>query len=128
MSFFNVLRNKTIQTLVSLFVAVQTMNICVDPVDHHTGSQDTSINEIESCIEFIVEVVMGEEHAISESDETDYSTSFRTAGIILFLPTQLEMNTGAPYTFVPVQLTAHSYMRLKSLALPITSPPPRALS
>ena len=114
--------------MVSLSVAVQTMNTCVDPIDHHTGSQEISINEIESCIEFIVEIVMGEEHAISESDETDYSTSFRTAGIILFLPTQPDMNAGAPFIFVPIQVTAHSYQRLRSLSLPITSPPPRALS
>jgi hypothetical protein len=125
MAFLTFLRTKTLKTLFILFVAVQVMNICIDPIDHLTGAQDISINEIESCIEFVVEIVMGKDNAIHETDEAD-SDHFRHSSIILFFTISKPIVTEK--TFTVCSSRTHSYFEsnFDSLALPIISPPPRS--
>jgi hypothetical protein len=45
-------------TIVCLIVSLQLFNISFDPADTFCGPEDLSINEIESCVELVVEKVM----------------------------------------------------------------------
>jgi hypothetical protein len=127
MRLFAFLRNGIFRTTIALFVAVQVMNICIDPIDHLTGAQDISINEIESCIEFVLEVAMGDENAVKETDETDESTDQETATIVLFLAYNQQLMGETIFKIHRLQNCTYTISRFASFILPVNSPPPQQI-
>jgi hypothetical protein len=115
-----------LRTLISLFIAVQLLNICIDPIDHFTGAQEIAINEIESCIEFVLEVVMGNDNAVKETDEADDSSDKQAVTIVLFLSIDRQLLSVSTSQIEQSKISEHYFSNFSSLALPINSPPPKA--
>jgi hypothetical protein len=126
MKLWPFLRNRMLRTLISLFIAVQLLNICIDPIDHFTGAQEISINEIESCIEFVLEVVMGNDNAVKESDEADDSSDKQAVTIVLFLSIDRQLLSVGTSQIKQSKISEHYFSNFSSLAQPINSPPPKA--
>jgi hypothetical protein len=114
-------------TIVWMIVALQLFNISFDPADHLSGTEDLSINDIESCVEMIVEVVLGHEDAIEESDEADEAPEKPGSAITLFAIFHSKISIETPSKST---INNHSIFRsssIESLSLPIISPPPKLL-
>jgi hypothetical protein len=127
MNVFSTVRKKSFMTIISLIVTLQLLNTSFDPADPGYGSEDLSINEIESCLELILEIVMGHENAISESDESDEAPDKPGTIMTLYSIGNWKMPLENPSICIK---TRHSLFRIapiESLSLPITSPPPRLL-
>ena len=125
MRLFAFLRNSILRKTISLFVAVQIMNICIDPIDHLTGAQDISINEIESFTEFVLEVAMENENAVEETDETDEESDQSAATIILFLAQNKQLITETIFPGCQSKHATFPVSCFSSLTRSINLPPPR---
>lgn len=119
------LRNEFLMTVLSAIVMLQIANISIDPADPNPGSEDLSINDIESCVEFILEIVMNKFDAVKESDEQDEQSSQPNTSIIFFaLDNAVHIKVHVPSE---VSSSPFNYITsfFNSLSLPITSPPPK---
>lgn len=112
-------------TIFCTVVSIQLFNLSFDPADTFYGKEDLSINEVESCVEFILENILGYDNAVQETDESDEAPDrpgpmgplFRISESVL-----LEQNQSIEIkSFRPGMRNTHH----ESLSLPITSPPPR---
>ena len=126
MSLFAHIRNGILSSAITVATALQVINISIDPIDQLIGANDIAVNEIESCVEFIVEVVLDKHNAIEETDEAD-NTGHRSQIIILFWSTTRHVITEV----LPVAPSADNFAFVNSdfssLTLSITSPPPKNL-
>ena len=120
------LRKRLFMTIVCMIVSVQLFNLSFDPADPSFGKEDLSINEIESCLELILEIVLGNDDAVKESDESDEAQDRPGSTVTLFTicnSESLEENQSIEVRrCLPTINSAH----LESPSLPITSPPPKA--
>jgi hypothetical protein len=120
------LRKKLFTTIVCMIVSVQLFNLSFDPADISYGKEDLSINEIESCLELILEIILGHDDAVKESDESDEATDRPGSTVTLFTISAsvlLEENQNIEIkSSLPIILTTN----LESVNLPIISPPPKA--
>jgi hypothetical protein len=125
MHLFPFLRKKSFMTIVWLIVSLQLFNISFDPADPFLGTEDLSINEIESCVELVLEIVMGKEDAVKESDESDEAPGKPGTTITLFSVSctnlSLENQTIDIKNLQPIFTSTD----IESLNLPILSPPPK---
>jgi hypothetical protein len=64
-------------------MTVQLINMSINVADPSPVMEDLSVNEIESCVELVLEVFLGKEGAIKETNDQDHS-SHRTANHIKF--------------------------------------------
>ena len=114
-------------TTVWLIVTMQLFNISFDPADPSCGAEDLSINEIESCVELVLEIMLGHNDAIGESDESDAAPDKPGSTVILFSAYNSTPSIENPSVYIrnyqPVFKSAH----VESLSLPIVSPPPKLL-
>jgi hypothetical protein len=85
MPVFSFLRNKIWQTVISIMVTIQVINMSVDSVHPAPSLEDFTINEIESCAEFVLEVVLGYENAIQETHDHNHASHKPSANHILFV-------------------------------------------
>lgn len=113
-------------TFITMIVTLQLINISVDPADPGGSREDLSINEIESCVELILEVLLDKTDAIKESDDQDETAcSPNTNMIVLILPLPRVMVND----LVPESLVIHTFVdhtaTLKSLHQKIAAPPPK---
>ena len=120
------LRKKLFRTIVCMIVSVQLFNLSFDPADTSYGKEDLSINEIESCLELILEIVLDHDDAVKESDESDEAPD-RPGSTVIFLTLSasvlLEENQS---TVIKSSLPIIASTNLESVSLPIISPPPKA--
>jgi hypothetical protein len=126
MVLFQLLRHRLLKCFVLLTIAFQVMNISIDPIDSHTGAQDIAINEIESCIELVLEVFMEKQNAIEETDETDESTdqnSSNTVTCFNLASQTIEFEGG--WTEKSVVEISKAIPSFFSPTLPVSSPPPK---
>jgi hypothetical protein len=119
------LRNKFFVTAITMTVMLQIINISIDPADPHPGSEDLTINDIESCVEFVLEIVLDKSDAVKESDEQDDQTSHSSASIVLFSSeTVVYVNDQLSSTYSSLSFN-YSTSFFSSITLQITSPPPK---
>jgi hypothetical protein len=127
MHLFPYLRKKSFVTIVWMAVTLQLFNISFDAADPFYGREDLSVNEIESCVEMVLEIVLGHEDAIDESDESDEAPDKPGTNIILFSlfysTVSIENPTIHTKNYHPIFKSSH----IESLSLPITAPPPKLL-
>jgi hypothetical protein len=120
------LRKKLLMTVVCVIVSVQLFNLSFDPADPTYGKEDLSINEIESCLELILEIILGHDDAVMESDESDEAPDRPGSTITLFtIPNSALLNESQSIKIkscLPISNSAY----LQSRSVPITSPPPKA--
>jgi hypothetical protein len=128
MNLIPYLRKKFFVTIVWVTVTLQLFNISFDPADPFCGREDLSVNEIESCIEMVLEIVLGHEDAIEENDESDEAPDKPGATVILFSlfysSVSVENPTVHTKNYHPIFKSSH----IESLSLPITAPPPKFTS
>jgi len=123
MTIFAILRSKFVRTIIAMMVAVQFINLSIDAVDP-TSIEDLSINEIESCLELVVEVVLDHGNAIAETDDNDDSTHKPSAGILLFSVSNLSLSFKSDFKILTQKKSFYS-LQFKSLCQSVTSPPPK---
>jgi hypothetical protein len=127
MRLLQILRGKFFMTIASLIVTVQLVNLSFDPADDFCGREDLSINEIESCVELVLEIVMGQDNAIEERDECDENATTPGASVVLYdLANSIIFVENVSVPIKNCQ-APHKDADVESLTLPITSPPPKLL-
>jgi hypothetical protein len=89
------------------------------------GSEDLSINDIESCVEFVLEIVLNKFDAVKESNEQDEQSSQPNGSIILFAAERPLYLKDKIANTVSSPRFNYSTSFFNSLTIPITSPPPR---
>jgi hypothetical protein len=119
------LRRRFLMTVITTIVTLQIVNISIDPADFNSGNEDLSINDIESCVEFILEVVLNKCDAVKECDEQDEQTSQPTVSIVLFASVPALHLQEQIFSTIPSPLFNYSTSFFNSLTIPITSPPPK---
>jgi hypothetical protein len=125
MPFMNILRSKSLTAIISMMVALQLMNMSIDAVDAIPHGEDLTINEIESCVELVVEVFMGHHNAIQENDDDDGNVTKPLARIVLYSSQSIGLIQLLDYP-TEIQKTESPYfMNFKSVSLSIVSPPPK---
>lgn len=113
-------------TVIIMIVTLQVVNISIDPADTNAGKEDLSINEIESCVELILEVCLKHSDAVRESDEHDDSSCKPGAGsLILFSVDNRVLAVEQPLA----PSSSHNYCDhtsfFESIGQSIQSPPPK---
>ena len=126
MAFFRILRIKAIVTVVTLVVTLQVLNISVDPADHSHGYEDLSVNEIESCVELVLEDVLKRSNAVKETDEHDGATIKPHTRIIFISNDNTTLVKSNTFELLPARIFNDVPSALTSLTLPIVAPPPKA--
>ncbi|MCC5945953.1 MAG: hypothetical protein JJT94_13560 [Bernardetiaceae bacterium] len=84
---------------VSFLLALHILNFSLDvsdslfygqPLQHQIQTEDTSINEIESVMEFVLECVLDIEDAIPEHDEGDNQNPLKTLTVVYWFVNNFE--------------------------------------
>jgi hypothetical protein len=105
--------------------ALQLVNVSIDASDP-AALEDLSVNEIESCVELLVELVLHHDNAIPEIDDSDDSSA--KPGQRHFIDFLASENTLVKQPDF-LHLDDYEHVSLKthfvSLTRPIMSPPPR---
>lgn len=113
-------------TITCMIVSIQLFNLSFDPADAGYGEEDLSINEIESCLELILEVILDHDNAVKECDESDEATDRPGSAITLFTISAsvlLDENQNIEFkSSLPITLSTEP----EAVSLPILSPPPKA--
>jgi hypothetical protein len=85
MPVFSFLRNKIWQTIITVMVTIQVINMSIDGIHPASSLEDLAINEIESCAEFVLEVLFGYEHGIKKTHGHHHASHKAGPGHILFV-------------------------------------------
>jgi hypothetical protein len=119
------LRKKVYSSVLTFVVAVQLINVSIDAADPVPHFEDLAINEIESCIELVVEIVLGHGNVIEETHEHDHSQFKPAPGVVLFVSSRvmLSFNNDHIIHTIPSFVTNTSFKN--SLMITIISPPPK---
>jgi hypothetical protein len=119
------LRNKVYSSMLTLVVAVQLLNMSIDAIDPVQHFEDLAINEIESCIELVVEVILGHDNAIGESHEHDHSSFKPGTGVVLFAYSRLQLTFDNDHVIGSAPICFRNTSLKKSIIITIISPPPK---
>jgi hypothetical protein len=110
-----------------MVVTLQVFNISIDPADHAPGREDLSINDIESCVELILEDMLGDPDAIDETDDRDEHSSKPAAHITLFSLSGFLKVEEQQFKLVCDLKSSFADMGLYSYVPPIFAPPPKTI-
>ncbi len=117
------------RNFLAFLLAIYLLNFSVDSRDMHPDhvAEDLSLNDIESVVEFALEVVFGIEGAVGEHDENDQDHTTRGISILYLCHLPLEYDL-----FPAVKTLAHDYAvpscgTYVNNAADILSPPPRGI-
>lgn len=127
MTLLRTMRQQFLMTIISMVVTLQILNVSIDPVDPHPGKEDLSVNDIESCVELIVEELLGDSNAIHETDDQDEHSSKPACHIILFSLSGSWKIDEQQFKFVSSVRSGYAEMGLYSYVPPIIAPPPRSI-
>jgi hypothetical protein len=122
-----ILRAKFLMTIIATIVTLQILNISFDAVDPNLGREDLSINDIESCVEFILEVVLDKTNAIEETDDQDEDSNKPTTSIVLFAISKFWMIEEKEFKTVQARNFNYSQLPIHSYSPPIIGPPPKTV-
>jgi hypothetical protein len=106
-------------------MAIQVMNLSIDAVDPSPHYEDLSVNEIESCLEFILEVVLDHSDAITETDDQDHHTHKPGATLLLYSMSSDVAETEKSFLIIRTEKDFLDPSLFKSLNQTVTSPPPK---
>lgn len=112
--------------MVCTLVAVQILNISIDPADRLFGKEDLSVNEIESCVELILEVLLDHHDAVQENDESDESPDRPGSKLTVFTVADIATIQKNSILSIARRNYLHATTHPESLTLAIIPPPPRA--
>jgi hypothetical protein len=127
MSIIGAFRKRSFFTIINVMVALQLFNSSIDAADPHFGSEDLTINDIESCVELVLEVILNREDAITETEEHDASSGKPRTAVFFFAIDQGELLEEKLPEVAASHRTNLSNLPFKSLTPPILSPPPKTV-
>lgn len=113
---------------ISILLSIYLINLSIDAADMEGNVFDPSVNEIESIVELVVEVILEKGDAMPEHDEPDpeSETCFISIYHIVVSSSTFDLlNTCFHYSSDPSTYVRISY---KNPILGKYSPPPRRLS
>jgi hypothetical protein len=113
-------------TIMSVIVTLQVINTSIDPADINPVSEDLSINDIESCVEFILEIVLKKSDAVSETDEQDESSSTPNSSVTLYVVENTFLLKDNSFQLISSHRFSGASLSFDSLTLPIIAPPPKS--
>jgi hypothetical protein len=120
-----ILRKKIWRTIIILVVTVQIINVSIDATDP-SHFEDLTINEIESWLEFVVEIALGHENAIRETDEHDHHTTHKPgSGVNLFSSCYSSITPEKTFEIILIRSDIVPQHNFKSRHRAIVSPPPK---
>ncbi|HEY0653630.1 MAG TPA: hypothetical protein VGD65_10910 [Chryseosolibacter sp.] len=126
MKVLQALRHKFLGTITLMIVTLQILNISIDPVDPHAGREDLSVNDIESCVELILEDLMGNFNAIDETEDHDEHSSKPVRHVTFFSATDSCVIVQLDFQLIPTaNFSGYAEMGLYSYVRPILAPPPK---
>jgi hypothetical protein len=125
MQLISLLRSSVYRTALLVLMAAQLVNISINVADPSPVMEDLSVNEIESCVELVLEVFLGNDGAIKETNDQDHSTH-KTVNNVQFCVTNfsnvlLENNSADILRIHDTFLV----LNFKSFEQTIIAPPPR---
>lgn len=77
MKVFFLMRNKTWCFVLTLITCLQVVNMSINASDYSPTLEDLTVNEIETCVEFVAEMLLGCENAIFEGPSDSENTGHR---------------------------------------------------
>lgn len=113
-------------TVVTLIVNLQILNVSVDPADHTYGYQDISINEVESCVELVLEHILKRDDAVTETNEHDGASGKPHVRVIYIFNDYYALLQNNTFKILPQAMFGEVLLSLTSPSLPIVAPPPKA--
>ena len=125
MAVFSILRNKYWQTVVSVVITIQVVNMSVDAVHPSPNFEDLTINEIETCAEFVLEVILGYDNAIKETHDHDHSSGKPSSPHILFASIAQSPSLSTQLNVVVIFAQSHYSDHLAAGFLMTFYPPPK---
>jgi hypothetical protein len=125
MEFLALLRNRINSTVMIVVLTIQVTNLSIDAVDPSPHAEDLTVNEIESYLELIVEVMLDHEDAIQETDDHDHSTHKPGGSVVLFLAVSAPLSMKIGFEIVGESKTSACSLQFQSVARSVTAPPPR---
>ena len=105
----------------SMLLAIYMLNMSVDMADHE-GGYDVSVNEIESIVELVYEVVLDHPNIIPEHEEPDPELAFMMTN--LFCSSSIQFLIKCPYRIHEVKQIAAAMPYYLEPTLGTPSPPP----
>ena len=124
MPTISLLRRRFYASIVTMIVALQLVNVSIDPVDP-SHFEDLSINEIESCIELVIEVVLGHDNAIQETEDHDHSSFKPVNTFVLFNVSRVSHTFENSLEVVSAPGFIHNTSLIPSPTRAILLPPPK---
>jgi hypothetical protein len=126
MQLLPLLRSSVFRTALLVLMTLQLTNMSINVADPSPVIEDLSVNEIESCVELVLEVFLGKEGAIKETNDQDHS-SHKTANHVQFCvgdyaSVLIENN----FTKVLKKHDTFLVLKFKSFEHTIIAPPPRS--
>lgn len=125
MILMQILRARFLMTIVSSMVMLQIFNISIDPEDLNPIDEDLSINEIESCVELVLEVILDQTDAIEETDEQDEDSRKPTTSITFFSIDKFWKMEEKEFRLQPCTNSYYCVLSVPNVAPAIISPPPK---
>jgi hypothetical protein len=125
MQLISLLRSSVFRTAVLVLMTAQLVNMSINVADPSLAIEDLSVNEIESCVELVLEVFLGKEGAIKETNDQDHS-SHRTVNHVQFCVGDFT-NVLVENNFIDVLKKHDTFLVLSfsSFEHVIIAPPPR---
>jgi hypothetical protein len=127
MTFLQALRSASNRIVFSLGMAIQVMNLSIDAVDPSPHYEDLSVNEIESCVEFVLEVVMDRSNAITETDDQDHHTHKPGTSLFLYAMNASVSQAEKSFLIIREEKKILNSSLFESLNQAVTSPPPKVI-
>lgn len=115
---------KYVSRPLSFLLGIYMINLCVDASDQE-GHFDPSINEIESVIELVQEIFLGNEGFIPEEDEPDPESETCFVHLCPVVP-ESTYELRVPIKSAPKNQPAHVDTEYSDPSLSIVSPPPKS--
>lgn len=127
MTLMQTMRTRFFMTFISWMVMLQLFNISFDPADPHHGPEDLTINDIESCVEFVLEVVLGHTDAIDEVDDQDEDSGNPTNSLTLFATEKILAISKKEFEISQRVNCLYTALSVPNFCPVIICPPPRSI-
>lgn len=127
MTLMQTFRNRFFMTFISWTVILQLFNTSIDPADPHYGPEDLTINDIESCVEFVLEIVLGHTDAIDEVDDQNEDSGNPTSAFTLFAAERILAISKKEFEISRQENCQYIALAVPNFCPAILCPPPRTI-
>lgn len=125
MKLLRIFRTPLLSFFMTMVIAIQLINLSINTGDL-SHVDDQKVNEIESCVELVLEVFMGNHNAIEEHDEQEHAGARPAHHLLLFAyKTNYDLTPLHPEIISKAE-TNHLSISIESHPDPVDPPPPWA--